>query len=410
MVTSIRMAKRNKTNPTSTPIPAKSFPSSTQLVAEEEARASALLSDRQRAEAVLNQIRDDWWRVPGVVGVNVAYRTKYQQIISPLQIVIMVDVVAKQPRSVLTLQGRYTFPREILGVPVKVRQTRYLSSIARGIGLSQAIPPARRVQALIGGMAIAASDSPDTWGTLGVCLPDLAAPRPGSLVAITNYHVAGDSRSITASRATSLFDGDAHGKVDEKIAPSSVKPSSVDSASVESAWFDTVAFDKVAFGTVVRSAINRFVDASAIAAIDGGVSREFSEGILGLVPSHQPFRFLRQSELKQGGSIADISKSGARTGLLKGIITNRGMSIRVPELLDEPFDSVIEVSGLDDEIMTDAGDSGAVLVGRYQGEPVIFGLNFAMSDNRKRCYAIPFGRVIASLGLQLPSERMIDIP
>lgn len=371
-----------------------------ELVAEEVARGELLYADRRRATVAMWKVAADWWKVPGVVGVNVGYRTKFNQIVSPLQIAILVDVVAKQPRSYLAAKDKFIFPREIAGVPVKVRQTRYLSSLATGISVTEGIARKYDSGRLIGGMAISASETFDSWGTLGICLPaaaDQITENNGKLVAVSNQHVVGASGTVSTVSCTSM-DGESQSVASTK--PLSIPPTTVCVPPGTSAIV----------GAVYQSALNPFVDASAFAAAGDGSIPQLVEGLLNTDFIDGPLRFLRQSELKPGGRIHDIRKCGARTGTQPGIITNRRLSIRVPELLDEPFENVIEISGLDDEIVTDAGDSGAVIMGRYLDAPVVFGLNFAMSDDRKRCYAFPFGKVLTALGLRLPPHRLIDIP
>ncbi|MFM2097231.1 MAG: hypothetical protein RIS70_4355 [Planctomycetota bacterium] len=368
-----------------------------ELVAEEEARSETLYADHRRATVAMWKVAADWWRVPGVVGVNVGYRTKFNQIVSPLQIAILVDVVAKQPSSYLAAKGKFTFPREVAGVPVKVRQTRYLSSLATGVSVTEGVAPTTASGRLIGGMAISSTETFDSWGTLGICLPDTPDHNTGNLVAVSNQHVVGASGTVSTVSCTSTA-----GESQTVASPN--PPPLVSTAACVPPGTSAIV------GAVYQSALNRFVDASVFSAYGNGLIPQFVEGLLDTSFIDGPLRFLRQSELKPAGRIHDIQKLGARTGAQPGIITNRRMSIRVPELLDEPFENVIEISGLDDEIVTDAGDSGAVMIGRYLDTPVVFGLNFAMSDDRKRCYAFPFGKVLAALGLRLPPHRIIEIP
>ncbi|QDU45231.1 hypothetical protein Mal52_37220 [Symmachiella dynata] len=348
------------------------FPTPDQFGAEQQIREKELARKRREAAKALKKVEKKWWEEEGVVGVNVAYRTKLGHIVSPLQIVIVVDVVLKQPIAALEAKKRFVFPQQVGDIPVKVREIRYIKS--DGI-LSSSAATGNRIQdpatTIIGGIQIAPVDAPNSWGTLGICVPHEESPGNISLVGISNKHVV---------RATN-----------KKVQ----NPAGSQSA------------DKT-FGRVRKSTLTELADAASIKNIGAGNNRQFEKGIADFNPPGVHLLFLEDTILKTL-AFDRVIKFGAATTKRDGQITNRRKAIRVPDLLrTRRFVNVIEVKGLEGHEVTDGGDSGGVILGQPKDENVwvVIGLIFAMSTDRKSAYAFPFGRVISKLNLNIPSNAL----
>ena len=374
------------------------FPTFEQIDAELEARKEELAAQRRKVDRVFRKIRKEWrYRVqpgcrhgiesdeskvgprrnkgPLLGSVNVGFRTKMGHIVSPLQWVIEVDVPRKYGKAELAKNGDFLFPKEYDGVPIKVREIRFCSSVgvissAGGAG-GFAFP---RSTQMIGGLAIASSTSPNRWGTLGICVDNL--------LAVTNCHVVGTKSSGTWSvaKGTNIIH-----------LPSAPGPATV-------------------IGKVSQpSSISSVIDGATIAKTTTGLP--FVQGIKtlnGFSPTDYVFYSLKKLK---GNARGEVIKVGAKTGPRSGKITNMLRSVPVPDLKSAgEFLDVFEITGNDGSFVTDHGDSGSVVVKVINGKPVVIGLNFAMSDDRKQSYAIPFGRVLDDLRITLPASRLYEKP
>lgn len=349
------------------------FPSPEQMRAELEVRASELARSENRAKRVRRRIAREWYTKYGLM-VNVAPRSKFGQVVAPLQFVLQVDVRTKYSIDYLRQQGMFIVPCEVDGVPTQVREIRFVSSLASVAGVAETVTA---VDAPVqGGAKIAPVTTPDIWGTLGICVPEQSNPA-NQILGITNHHVAG-------SVSTNIQH------------PSGTPPIGED-------WV---------IGAVFKSKISPFVDAASVKG-RASPARELAEGILGLPYAPGDYRFATNIEMSSSIKFKQVSKVGAKTGPRDGIVINESREFSVPALLPEPFQKVIEFNDPNGNLITDAGDSGAAVVLPMsisnKVTPVVIGLNFAMSDDRKNAYAIPFGSVLKRLGITLAAARLIKL-
>ncbi len=310
-----------------------------------------------------------WWKQEGVCGVNIAYRTKFGRTVSPLQLCIQVDVRRKFSKVRLKELEREAFPsyvevsyyKRTYAVPVKLREIEFVPAIANGLRTSGLETGGARSDAILGGIQIAPSTSTGEWGTLAICI------NAGELIGITNSHVA---KAINTSIQN----------------PAGNQPP------------DAV------FATVIESKITRFVDSAALKKVG---PREFKEGIIDSGLNPVQIKYYSKAVLED--HFTDIRKIGAATGSLPAFVHRRQFKMTVPEISPNRFEDIIELKSLVHNVVTDQGDSGGPVVGRNsQGEWVVFGLNFAMSVDRKFAYAIPFGQVLKSTNIlsKISSSRL----
>jgi hypothetical protein len=347
------------------------FPSHWQILEEEWIRKEELSWRRKQAERVLRHHKKKWLKKREVTGLSVGYRTKFGQIVSPLQIVIDIDVDKKYLKQDLPAEKRACLPSVAFidrtsgpFIPVKVRERNYVNSIAV-LSAGTAGNKFSTANEITGGIQIAPESDVSSWGTLGICVPHVSNGTT-VLVAITNHHVAG---GITNVRIRN---------------PAGAGP------------------DSLYFGVVSNTALNSNIDAASIVNLATN-GRKFNSGIIksgiDVADSVKYFKNENLTDSIDLRKFQEIFKVGAKTGeRLIGSIQNRSRPLYVKGLTTN-FKNVIEVKGISTNPVTDAGDSGSVLVGRLQSgnEYVVLGLNFAMSEDRTSTFAIPFGRVITRL-------------
>ncbi len=105
-----------------------------------------------------------------ITGVSVRFRTKFGQVVSPLQVAIVINVNRKRSPADLKKLGYQNFS-EIDGVPVKVVEGSFslLSESASFLrGLAQPMTPISLADSIVGGAAIAPPSNPSAFGTLGL--------------------------------------------------------------------------------------------------------------------------------------------------------------------------------------------------------------------------------------------------
>lgn len=349
------------------------FPTPEQMRAELQARASELGANEKRAKRVRRRIAKEWYTKHGLM-VNVAPRSRFGQVVAPLQYVLQVDVHMKYSIDCLQQQGMFVVPCEVDGVPTQVREIRFVSSLATTAN------PAGTVTAIDvpvqGGAKIAPAATPDIWGTLGICVPE-QNNLASQILGITNHHVAGSENSAIQH-------------------PAGTPPGGED-------WV---------IGSVLKSKISVFVDAASIKG-RAAPGRRLAEGIPGLPYAPGDYLFATNTEMPSSVKFKMVSKVGANTGPRDGIVINESREFSVPALLPQPFQKVFEFNEPNGNLITDAGDSGAAVVLpmpiNNKVTPVVIGLNFAMSDDRRNAYAIPFGTVLKRLGITIAPTRLIKL-
>lgn len=129
-----------------------------------------------------------------VTGISTKFRTKFGHAVSPLSVVIAVNVKRKLPKDQLDEQN--ILPREIDGVPVKVLEGSFhLLTAQNGYFLRGAKIPERPLPfdvAVLGGVPIAPLNSPTDFGTLGVL-----SKNANNTVGLTCQHVVnGDTGDV----------------------------------------------------------------------------------------------------------------------------------------------------------------------------------------------------------------------
>ncbi|MBL8819253.1 MAG: hypothetical protein JNL58_24695 [Planctomyces sp.] len=355
-----------------------------QVLLEEKFRFSELSVRRRLAERLIRRYSTDWRRQPEVTGVSVGYRTKLGQIVSPLQIVIDIDVDRKYGVNELPSKSRKCLPKWVAmepdagpWIPIKVRERNYLSCLP-AIAKVTSVRAEPSESMIIGGLQISTESEPKRWGTLGICVPHQPPGQPQIYVAITNEHVVGKKGTRIQT------------------------PTGVES-------------ERDVIGEVSHSVRNSNVDAAVLTEVAS--NRPFGRGIMESGISDQDtVLYFRDKDLSDRVNLLDFSeifKVGACTGEKRaGYILNRRRSLNVPDLKTE-FRNVIEAAGFANRMITDQGDSGSVLIGRI-GETskyVVLGLNFAMSQDRRSTFAIPFGRIVSRLRvdgqpLAIPEELL----
>ena len=361
------------------------FPSHWQILEEEWIRKEELSKKRKQAERVLRHNKEKWLKNKEVTGLSVGYRTKFGQIVSPLQIVIDIDVNRKYqegdlPRKHRECFKRVAFIRQKEGpfIPVKIRERNYVSSIAVS-SAGNAGTPDHESDNITGGIQIAPESDLGSWGTLGICVPHIAAGI-SVLVGITNDHVVGAKTKVRIRNPAGAGD------------------------------------DSLYFGIVSDTVRNSNIDAASIVRIPSS-DRSFEPGIIESgIQLGDSVKYFRHENLTDNIDLRDfqeIFKVGAKTAdRLIGSIAKRRRDLPVPSL-GRNFKSVIEVKGVSNSPITAAGDSGSVLVGRLKSgnEYVVLGLNFAMSEDQTSTFAIPFGRLMTrlkvnGLPLQIPGHLL----
>ena len=347
------------------------FPTPEQAAEERRIRAFELDNQQACAERALSLVENKWRRHCRDCNLkatfNVAYRTKHEHIVSPLQYVIRIDVPRKYPIGVLKQKEMFRFPREVNGIPTKVRQIRVVSYVGRlqamdGVD-NREFPSEDPIQ---GGIAIGASGMTGLFGTLGICIPTADGPVP-----VTNAHVTG------------------------------LEPP-------EREIYQPPHDENPVIGEVSLSILESVVDGASIKADTD--ARDFEEGVVGLDYPPESYRFFRELDLddfRDEFDLARVFKHGAASlrsdGLIVSPLTDTPEVDGIPDNeFDSTFRQVIEVQAGDVSFI-ESGDSGSVLICERteNGEtfPLVLGLNFAGMDNGKTCFAIPFGTVINALNL-----------
>lgn len=351
------------------------FPSPAQFRAELQVRNFELESQRNCASRVLSRVRSKWTAAIRQSGqhasINVGFRTKFGQVVAPLQYVILVDISDKLPRNIVECYGLFQIPRVVDGVPVKVRQLRVsnMAGTAKGISGTLEIPLSESTEAVKGGDAIEATGDGivGDWGTLGMCFPNSV----GDLIGLTNHHVVGVPGNVVTTAS-----GDSVGTVADPVGTNPVNDA---------------------------------------AAIDGASDAVFLEGLADLDIDPETIKFLENEDVSDLFVLKNnnVFKVGAAMpDVVVGTITILQRNVPVPNLAARDFENVMEIQNNQD-VFIRPGDSGSILMQLYtNGDdtfPLVVGVNFAGTEDGHTAYAFPFGRVIKDLDLTVMPDRLFRI-
>ncbi len=147
---------------------------------ELDARISHAKEVLERWLPMMKQSRQ--YQAGEITGLSVCYRRKFGEVVSPLQVVIAVNVADKHREEALRHRQYDPLPRMIEDVPVKVLEGRFKFI---GPTLVRPTDPLPFNQVLVGGAPIGPQANSQAFGTLGVILQDTVM----GLVGLTNQHV-----------------------------------------------------------------------------------------------------------------------------------------------------------------------------------------------------------------------------
>ena len=173
---------------------------------EYAARRKELDADFEKARRVLEKYRPKLEKrkdfVDGhITGTSVRFRTKFGQVVSPLQVAIVINVDRKRSLDDLKKRGYEKFD-ELDGVPVKVVEGSFslISESASFLrGLASPITPVSFSDPIVGGAAISPPGNPSAFGTLGL----VAVSDNNQQFGISCQHVVSNSVDQIAANGKS---------------------------------------------------------------------------------------------------------------------------------------------------------------------------------------------------------------
>lgn len=316
-----------------------------------------------------------------VTGMKVCFRTKYGQLTSPLQYVVMVNVASKISHEGLEERKISPLPIAINGTPIKVVEGSFglaaTDSTALGrLATGQGAPaPPTSAYPVIGGQPIAESGAASNFGTLGIVLGD-GVTNYG----LTNHHVVSNQAiRITTSGSQKV------GSVQISDSEPQADPY-VDASSI----LLQLPHDVVSVPYMIKG-VNDFKDAWPV---------YFAAELLPLSVQLEP-----------------VYKYGASTNaLLEGVIDAIATEVTIPAISPQPLTNVISAKHPD--FFIKPGDSGTLFLKKViiRGDSawLVVGIVFAqlihktpsgelIPDNRV-AYACRMNEVIDRLGL----DQIID--
>ncbi len=311
-----------------------------------------------------------------ITGLSVRFRTKFGEVVSPLQVVIAVNVAFKYALSDLPGRQCIPLPRMFEDVPVKVLEGKFelLSS-----AISHPTNPLPFDQAMQGGVPVAPKGSPQAFGTLGVILRETT----GLLVGLTNAHVIGGGLAV-------------------QLGP-------IDPVSGQ----DTVR----EVGNVSRSFKGDIDDGFELRSVDCALVTLASS----LVPSPTPWEirgftgeareiFLAERAIETSDRSLEVWKFGAASGVVL-IGKLHDLDVELIRIGGEDFVHTFTVRHRDgNNTFVIPGDSGSVLgfktkVGTKKAF-VLFGLLFAQLDGDSSvAFACQIRDVVKPLNLNVEAAR-----
>lgn len=313
-----------------------------------------------RAERVLELVRDEWLRRPGVTAVDLGFKWSGGEMTD----VVSLRVHVARKRDEADLSEAELFPGEVDGVPVDVIAASYAPQTLLDIRPETAVEGrGQRFKVVPIGVSVGCRFT--TAGTLGAKVIDQDS---GKEMILSNWHVLAGNRN--AQPGLPIWQP---GQLDARPDDGSVV--------AELARWMLGPYD------------------AAVALLNG--KRKIS------------------SKTLEGSSLLDATsprlgmmvwKSGRTTGLTEGIID--GIKMKVPlmypqegtHLLEQVF-RIVPRPGVGDVEISSSGDSGSVWVDEVSGKAV--GLHFAGEASRHPEHALAhdIDVVLEALRVRLPGQR-----
>ncbi len=172
-----------------------------EVAAEYLARQEELDAQFEKASAVLKRWapklrKTAEFKNHHITGMCLRFRSKFSHTVSPLRVVIAVNVATKFSPRDLDFLHIPMLPRTVDGIPVKVLEGCFCLLPGEAVELrglfTKPKNPILFTAELVGGIPIAPLNHPEAFGTLGVVLADSA----GDWLGITCQHVANGIGSI----------------------------------------------------------------------------------------------------------------------------------------------------------------------------------------------------------------------
>ncbi len=342
-----------------------------------------------------------------ITGVSVRYRTRFGRPVSPLQVVIGVNVATKLREEYLN-DGEGVLsklPPSIYGVPVKVVEGCFeflaparTASFLAGSTISPK-NPLKFTDDLVGGVPIAPPGKPKEFGTLGVVL----SATDGSFLGLTCQHVVGNKNKPFDQRGPDTASGQPVtrpiGKVTAAIRKNHTHTKTLTTETIDCA---VLGFSQppAAFPPIVFPPAGRWVQ---------GLSHPAGQSPVGSVVVPM---FFSKTRVKAAHSIFDVYKFGSATG---GVLIGRIRDV------DNLFFSVngqgfsnnftVEHRDANQRFVT-PGDSGAILALRAEvsGAPafVAIGILFAAIDTSGSIgLACNMSQILDGLNPDIPAVQQI---
>ncbi|HSX30161.1 MAG TPA: hypothetical protein VLE73_06400 [Candidatus Saccharimonadales bacterium] len=142
--------------------------------------APEIVAAQQKAKKVLDSIKDEWLRKPGVTGLGIGYKTTGGQM-NVNQIVLKIYVNQKLSDAEVKARKLTAVPAKIDGVVTDVEQLGTLRPAASASGSRD-----DRKDPLVGGLTVGVNTKPFWFGTLGSIVFDRGT---GQQLVLSNQHV-----------------------------------------------------------------------------------------------------------------------------------------------------------------------------------------------------------------------------
>lgn len=323
-----------------------------------------------------------------VTGIAIGFRTKYRQVVSPLQYVLDVNVSRKKDEDDLKQRKIDPLPPAFNGTPIKVREGSFQNAtpidvgrLASGTGPADPVAPG---ESIFGGQPIADKNHETNYGTLGIVFE-----KDGENFGLSNEHVtSGNTVRIISTGSGSQ---DVGRVIDKKSEHSD------DGNYVDASYF---SLDLLKVG-------NRRIPSIPyqIKDLDNG---------------NPPLDvFFATEEVETKDKLVPIYKYGASTGkLLEGKIT----SIKTQVDIGGPKRGVFRVENYPKPLLL-GGDSGSLLIikatVKQQLSWLVVGIVFGQLKDPVRngfisndhvAFACHISQVLKTLDLleAIPAERLAD--
>ncbi|MFH1301382.1 MAG: hypothetical protein ABIK07_10000 [Planctomycetota bacterium] len=309
-----------------------------------------------------------------VTGMDICFRTKYGQVVSPLQYVITVNVSRKKSDDELKEREIDPLPVAINQTPIKVLEGSFKQAasipegrLAIGNGAASSPEPDKPV---FGGQPVAEAGQPGNFGTLGFVFET----KNGSNFGLTNKHVTSNNTIRLTTTGTQDI-----GKVVK-----AVEAHSSDNVFVDASYFS----------------LNLPGNVSAIPYVIKDVNEDRSVDV-----------FIANRFVKNTEAGFPVYKFGARTGVLKqGALTSIKAQVDIEGSTRE---GVFKAENSSNTFLQ-PGDSGSLALIKAKINAklswLVVGIVFAqLKDNDRVAYACHIAEVLNLLGLsgKIPTDRLV---